>query len=152
MSQSDLLKKIVGILAAREIPYMLTGSLVSSIQGEPRSTHDIDIIISIRPSDIPGIVQAFPAEEFYLDPESITSAVKTQGMFNVIDLREGDNVDFWMLTESEFDRSRKHYLDALKVYEVQYPQLNMEYLNDWVRQLHLTAPFNKLIGEAKIIL
>ncbi|MCJ7525364.1 MAG: hypothetical protein MUP71_09115 [Candidatus Aminicenantes bacterium] len=43
-------------------------------------------------------------------------------------------------------------LSALKVYEVQYPQLNMEYLNDWVRQLHLTAPFNKLIGEAKIIL
>lgn len=47
MSQSDLLKKIVGILAAREIPYMLTGSLVSSIQGEPRSTHDIDIIILV---------------------------------------------------------------------------------------------------------
>lgn len=188
MSQSDLLKKIVGILAAREIPYLLTGSLVSSIQGEPRSTHDIDIIISIRPSDIPGIVQAFPAEEFYLDPESITTALKNQGMFNVIDLREGDRVDFWMLTESEFDRSRfsrrqefallgenvwlssaedtilaklrwselcggsrKHYLDALKVYEVQYPQLNMKYLNDWVEQLHLTAPFNKLIGEAKII-
>ncbi|MFH0921981.1 MAG: hypothetical protein V1913_16655 [Fibrobacterota bacterium] len=188
MSQSDLLKKIVGILAAREIPYLLTGSLVSSIQGEPRSTHDIDIIISIRLSDIPGIVQAFPAEEFYLDPENITTALKNQGMFNVIDLREGDKVDFWMLTDSEFDRSRfsrrqefallgenvwlssaedtilaklrwselcggsrKHYLDALKVYEVQYPQLNMEYLNDWVRQLHLSAPFNKLIGEAKII-
>ena len=188
MSQSDLLKKIVGILAAREIPYMLTGSLVSSIQGEPRSTHDIDIIISIRPSDIPGIVQAFPTKEFYLDHESITQALKTQGMFNVIDLREGDKVDFWMLTNSEFDRSRfsrrqgfellgenvwissvedtilaklrwselcggsrKHYLDALKVYEVQYPQVNMEYLTDWVRQLNLTVRFNELIGEAKII-
>jgi hypothetical protein len=73
---------------------MLTGSLVSSIQGEPRSTHDIDVIISIRPSDIPGIVQAFPAEEFYLDQESMTQALKNQGMFNVIDLQEGDKVDF----------------------------------------------------------
>jgi hypothetical protein len=85
---------------------MLTGSLVSSIQGEPRSTHDIDIIISIRPFDIPGIVRAFPAREFYLDPESISQALKNQGMFNVIDLQEGDKIDFWMLTDSEFDRSR----------------------------------------------
>lgn len=188
MSQSDLLKKIAGILSAQEIPYMLTGSLVSSIQGEPRSTHDIDIIISIRPSDIPGIVRTFPAGEFYLDRESISQALKNQGMFNVIDLREGDKIDFWMLTDSEFDRSRfsrrqefellgekvwlssaedtilaklrwaelcggsrKHYLDALKVYEVQYPQLHMEYLTDWVRQLKLTVLFNKLKGEAKII-
>ena len=188
MSQSDLLKKIAGILSARKIPYMLTGSLVSSIQGEPRSTHDIDIIISIRPSDIPGIVRAFPAPEFYLDPESISRALETQGMFNMIDLREGDKVDFWMLTDSEFDRSRfsrrqrfellgenvwissaedtilaklrwselcggsrKHYLDALKVYEVQYPQLNMEYLTEWARQLNFIALFNKLTGEAKII-
>jgi len=188
VSQSDLLKKIVGILAAREIPYMLTGSLVSSIQGEPRSTHDIDIIISMHPSDIPGIVQAFPAKEFYLDHESITQALKNQGMFNVIDLREGDKVDFWMLTNSEFDRSRfsrrqkvellgeniwissaedtilaklrwselcggsrKHYLDALKVYEVQYPQVNMGYLTVWAQRLNLSARFNELIGEAKII-
>jgi hypothetical protein len=189
VSQSDLLKKIAAILSAQKIPYMLTGSLVSSIQGEPRSTHDIDVIISIRPSDIPGIVQAFPAGEFYLDQESITQALKNQGMFNVIDLREGDKVDFWMLTDSEFDHSRfsrrqefellgekvwlssaedtilaklrwaelcggsrKHYLDALKVYEVQYPQLNMGYLTDWARQLNLIALFNKLTGEAKIIL
>jgi hypothetical protein len=48
--------------------------------------------------------------------------------------------------------SRKHYLDALKVYEIQYPQMNMEYLRDWVRRLNLTALFNKLTGEAKIIL
>jgi hypothetical protein len=40
----------------------------------------------------------------------------------------------------------------LKVYEVQYPQLNMGYLTDWARQLNLIALFNKLTGEAKIIL
>ena len=26
---------------------MLTGSIVSSLQGEPRSTHDIDVVIAI---------------------------------------------------------------------------------------------------------
>ena len=28
------------------------------------------------------------------------------GAFNVIDTSEGDRIDFWMLTESAFDRSR----------------------------------------------
>jgi hypothetical protein len=29
---------------------MLTGSLASSMQGEPRGTHDIDLLIAIRAS------------------------------------------------------------------------------------------------------
>jgi len=51
VSQFRLLEKVVQILAERNIPYMLTGSIVSSLQGIPRSTHDIDIIISINKND-----------------------------------------------------------------------------------------------------
>ncbi|MBD3672180.1 MAG: hypothetical protein HUJ26_01525 [Planctomycetaceae bacterium] len=42
MSQSELLKVVVETLQKLEVPYMITGSLASSAQGEPRSTHDID--------------------------------------------------------------------------------------------------------------
>jgi tRNA/tmRNA/rRNA uracil-C5-methylase (TrmA/RlmC/RlmD family) len=38
MSQQKLLKKVVQALDQAGIPYMLTGSIVSSLQGEPRST------------------------------------------------------------------------------------------------------------------
>ena len=41
MSQQELLKKVVLTLDQNDIDYMLTGSLVSSMQGEPRLTHDI---------------------------------------------------------------------------------------------------------------
>jgi hypothetical protein len=43
MSQQELLKKTVRFLDENKIEYMLTGSYTSSLQGEPRSTHDIDI-------------------------------------------------------------------------------------------------------------
>ena len=46
MSQQELLKKIIQALDQAEIPYMITGSIVSSLQGEPRSTHDLDILIA----------------------------------------------------------------------------------------------------------
>ena len=47
MSQQELLKRVVRILDGAKIKYMLTGSVVSSLQGEPRSTHDIDIVVAI---------------------------------------------------------------------------------------------------------
>lgn len=43
MSQQELLKKVIQVLDDVGIQYMLTGSVVSSLQGEPRSTHDIDM-------------------------------------------------------------------------------------------------------------
>ncbi len=44
MSQQKLLKKVLSVLNQAGIQYMLTGSIVSSLQGEPRSTHDIDVV------------------------------------------------------------------------------------------------------------
>ncbi len=41
MSQQELLKRVITALKNTSIQYMLTGSLVSSLQGEPRLTHDI---------------------------------------------------------------------------------------------------------------
>jgi predicted nucleotidyltransferase len=46
MSQSELLKKVVKTLEGAGIEYMATGSVASSMQGEPRSTHDIDLVVS----------------------------------------------------------------------------------------------------------
>ncbi len=43
MSQQELLIRAVQALTAAGINYMLTGSLASSLQGEPRLSHDIDL-------------------------------------------------------------------------------------------------------------
>jgi len=40
MSQQELLKTVIQVLDRVGIPYMLTGSIVSSLQGEPRSTQE----------------------------------------------------------------------------------------------------------------
>jgi predicted nucleotidyltransferase len=50
MSQQELLKRVIQVLKESRIQYMITGSVASSLQGEPRSTHDIDIVIAIQKS------------------------------------------------------------------------------------------------------
>ncbi len=109
MSQQDLLKRVVAQLDEAGIEYMLTGSVVSSLQGEPRATHDIDVVISICGSagDAAGALKAaFPEPEFYLDEEAARAAIAERGMVNLIETREGGKVDFWLLTDDAFDQSR----------------------------------------------
>jgi len=50
VSEQSLLKRVVEALEVAGVGYMLTGSLASSLQGEPRATHDIDLVVDIRPA------------------------------------------------------------------------------------------------------
>lgn len=50
MSQQELLKRVLQALEDVRIEYMVTGSVASSLQGEPRSTHDIDLVVAIQGS------------------------------------------------------------------------------------------------------
>jgi len=85
---------------------MLTGSLVSSLQGEPRATHDVDLVVEL-PSETAGdLARAFPEPDFHLSEERIREAIRRGSMFNLIEVSSGDKVDFWVLTEDPFDQSR----------------------------------------------
>jgi hypothetical protein len=186
MSQQELLKKVIRVLDQAGIQYMITGSVVSSLQGEPRSTHDVDMVVAIQKSAVNRFVEAFPPPDFYLDENSILDAIDRQSMFNLIDVNTGDKVDFWMLTDEPFDRSRfsrkvveefmglklhvsspedtilaklrwaelsggseKQFTDALRVYEVQYGRLDIDYLEQWAKKLNVESLWKRLLDEAE---
>jgi hypothetical protein len=102
----DTLRFVVQVLDSHAIGYMITGSVASSLQGEPRATHDLDVVVAIRTEDAPVFLSHFGRPQFYLDEHAILEAIETGGMFNAINLEDGDKVDFWMLTGDAFDASR----------------------------------------------
>jgi hypothetical protein len=185
MSQQDLLSKVVRALDESGCAYMLTGSFASSMQGEPRLSHDIDLVVDLRPQATPELLRRFPSPEFYLDEQSIRDAIRARTMFSLLQVSEGDKVDFWMLTDDPFDIARftrrqhedvlgihlfvsspedtilaklrwaklsggseKQFCDALRVYEVQFGTLDMEYLTKWVGTLALQGDWERLLREA----
>jgi hypothetical protein len=103
MSQQELLIKVVRTLEVVECPYMLTGSFASSLYGEPRLSHDIDLVVSLSERSIPHLLQSFPPPEYLLDDVSIREALAGRSMFDLIHTTEGDKVDFWLLTDEPFD-------------------------------------------------
>jgi hypothetical protein len=103
VSQPELLARIVQTLDDAGIAYMLTGSVVSSYQGQPRSTHDIDIVVEITPDQVPAIGAAFPADDYAFDEVAAIQAIAKRDMFQLNEFATGDKVDFWVLKDDAFD-------------------------------------------------
>ncbi|MCL1895799.1 MAG: hypothetical protein FWG03_04555 [Clostridiales bacterium] len=106
MSQSQLLIDTIEALEKAGCEYMLTGSIVSSMQGEPRATHDIDIVVEVSRDILEVFFGEFSTDDYYYDPEGAKAAIEAKDMFNLLSIASGDKVDIWALTESAFDQSR----------------------------------------------
>jgi hypothetical protein len=96
----------VGILESLSIDYMLTGSIASGMQGLPRLTHDIDLVVALSTGDVDGLFVAFDPRDYELSRRAIDEAIRLGSMFNLLEYSSGGKVDFWLLTDSPFDRSR----------------------------------------------
>lgn len=106
MSQTQLLKEAVAALESAGVGYFLSGSLASSLQGEPRATHDIDLVIEVDARVVDSLANAFGADTYFFDDLVARDALERRGMFNLIDTSSGDKIDFWALTDEPFDASR----------------------------------------------
>lgn len=185
MLQPKLLKKVLVLLEENHIDYMITGSLASSMQGEPRATHDVDILVNITHSAIPSLINTFIPPDYYISESAIEDAIVRKSMFNLLDTTEGDKVDFWILTDDTFDQSRfarkyeekisglsmkvsrpedtilmklrwanlsggseKQFTDALRVYEVQFGNLDLNYIESWTEHLQVEGLWVRLQQEA----
>lgn len=104
MLQQELLKRVVAVLEASGAEHMLVGSHASSLQGEPRLTHDIDLVVVLPPGSAELLAAAFPPPDFYLDEQSILTAVQRRDHFNLLDIEGGDKVDFWVLKDEPYSR------------------------------------------------
>jgi hypothetical protein len=105
MSQSELLKLVAATLEDLDIGYMLTGSMASSMQGEPRLSHDVDFVVDLSYEHGKRLVARFASPDFYLDAGAITEAVQYESMFNLLHIPTGDKVDFWILKKDAFSLS-----------------------------------------------
>lgn len=104
MIQPELIKFVIAALDRLGISYMITGSVAANAHGRARTTHDIDVVIELEPGDVAAFAAAFPSERFFLQEESIRSAISRGGMFNAIDEQGIGKIDFWTLTDDTLNQ------------------------------------------------
>ena len=105
MTLEDLLSRLIPGLERAQVPYMLTGSVASSAHGIPRSTRDIDIVISPTRAQLVTLMQEFPSTRYYADEQQALQALASRSQFNVIDFATGWKVDFIIAQDSPYART-----------------------------------------------
>jgi hypothetical protein len=96
MDPLDVALVVARALDACGVPYVLGGSLASSVSGEPRATLDIDLMVDIGLSSIACVVSAL-GDEFYADPEAFARAVRDRSCVNVVHLATATKVDLFVM-------------------------------------------------------
>lgn len=98
MQPLELLSAFIAPLEVSKIPYFVTGSVASIFYGEPRLTHDVDIVIHLSQADIPQFGSHFPEDKYYCPPEDVIR-IETKrrpfGHFNLIHHESGLKADIY---------------------------------------------------------
>lgn len=104
MPEPNLFKIFTARLNRIGIRYMVTGAVAAIIYGEPRLTHDIDLVIELRVNEIKKMVEAFSSEEFYCPPnEAIKVEIRrpSRGHFNIIHRETGFKADCYLIGDDK---------------------------------------------------
>lgn len=98
------------------IPYVVGGSLASSVYGIPRATQDVDLVADLIVSHAEKLQQLL-ADDFYVDSDMIRDAVLKRASFNVIHLATMFKADVFVMkrdawSREEMSRARQEQLDG----------------------------------------
>jgi hypothetical protein len=86
------------------IPYFLGGSLASSVQGEPRATNDIDLVVDLPERLVPALAAEL-GPDFDVDVEALRDAVRRRRSWNIFYLPSVMKVDLFIRGLAPFDAS-----------------------------------------------
>ena len=98
MLEADLFLIFIRPLNRAGIRYMIGGSVAAIFYGEPRLTHDVDIVAIFTTGDVQRLPGIFPESDFYVPPTEMISeevARGTRGQFNLIHNATGYKADFY---------------------------------------------------------
>lgn len=120
MKIEDFLRRICAALEHHDIPYMVTGSVASSIHGIPRSTNDLDIVIAPTRDQLRAFIQFVKRFGYFAQLEAAEDALASRDQFNVIDFPNAWKADLIIrknrnFSATEFERREQVEVGDLRL-------------------------------------
>ena len=111
---------LASVLEQLGIPYLIGGSLASSVHGEPRSTNDIDVVADLREEHVARFLDAL-GDAYYVNEEAVRHALRaaqlrtTGDSFNVIHRSGAIKVDVFIAGTDPFEAERLRLRQRVQV-------------------------------------
>ncbi len=138
----------VAALNRLQCPYMVTGSVAATLYGEPRFTHDVDLVVELPATAVEAFAAAFPVDQFYCPPLEVLEAESRRpqrGHFNLIHHATGMKADIYLagrdaLHQWGMQHRRRLTLDGVEI-QVAPPEYvilrKLEYYREGGSEKHL---------------
>jgi len=101
MKVEDSTLTVVRALERMGVRHYVTGSLASSLHGEPRATNDADVVAALSVQHFVRLREEL-AGRFYVDEEDFLHAVKSERSFNLVDEVELAKVDIFCVAPAGY--------------------------------------------------
>jgi hypothetical protein len=106
MQKDELFLLFVRPFNQAGIRYIIAGSVAAIFYGEPRFTHDLDVVAFLNETDIHRLSEIFPPSDFYLPPPEVIfaeAAREQRGHFNIIHVNTSFKADVYPTGRDEFN-------------------------------------------------
>ena len=100
----DVALRVTEALDSLGVPYFIGGSLASSVQGEPRATNDIDIVVDMPLGRVHALAEAL-GDDFEIDQAMLRGAIMRGECANIFYLPFVMKVDLFGHAHGPFDES-----------------------------------------------
>lgn len=102
--------ELARVLEDLGVPYLIGGSLASTVWGEPRFTQDVDVVAALEARHVAGLLAGL-GERWYADEVAIRDAIERRSSFNAIRIAGMSKVDVFVppdegLHASKWGRAR----------------------------------------------
>lgn len=124
------LRRLLDVLNSLRVPFLIGGSLASSIHGVPRATMDVDLVADLRLERIEDLAKELGGE-FYVDVEALRSALQAGRSFNLIHYASSYKFDIFPLVadrfqQTEFSRREMVHVDLSGTGALEFPVATAE--------------------------
>ncbi len=158
MTVTEVFSRITTALERAGMEYMLVGSFASTRYSSPRSTQNIDIVISATPEQLRIFIADLKGKNWYAEAEAALEAHRNESLFNIIELNTGWKIDLIFrkstaFGQEEFRRRRKVELHGLQVFvaspeDIIVAKLKWAKIGGSHRQLEDVAAILRVQGQA----
>lgn len=155
MQEVELFKVFLEPINRTAINYMVTGSVASMVYGQPRMTHDIDLVISLHPEQISDVIKQFPSTYFYcpsMDTIKIESSRESRGHFNLIHHKTGLKADIYLTGKDKLQKWAMSNRVAITLFNIPIWLAPIEYVIVLKLQYYKEGSSSKHLSDIKNML
>ena len=120
------LRALTALLEQSGIPYMVVGSFASMVHGEPRTTHDLDVVVDPTQESLENFLASIDMDAFYVDPDTARDALRRRSMFNIVDMNTAWKIDLVVRRDRPFSTEELARRVIARIVDVDVPIASAE--------------------------